>query len=57
VYGNFVKDQLDGIGLVDDGKIVKIGVWAKNELNGIGYEWDRDRFLWKMVRWRKGAVM
>jgi hypothetical protein len=48
---------LDGIGLVDDGKIVKIGVWAKNELNGIGYEWDRDRFLWKMVRWRKGAVM
>ena len=42
--------------MIDNKKLLKLGVWNKYELNGIGYEYEYEKYLWRMVRFWKGSV-
>lgn len=54
VYANFKQDEIDGLGIVDNGTTLRCGIFKNSEIVGVGYEYNYGLKNWKMSRYHKG---
>lgn len=37
IYGNFVRDDIDGLAIISDGNILRCGVFRNKQIMGVGF--------------------
>lgn len=54
IYAYFKHDQIDGLGIVDNGSILRCGIFKNYQMVGVGFEYNYGLKTWKMSRYHKG---